>query len=83
LKRTLNIIRRTILIILAFVVIIFITIQTDYVQNKLIKIEQGRVGASTDISPNGCRVLAYIKRDDPVEKIQAARRGYMVMDLCK
>jgi hypothetical protein len=52
-------------------------------ENKLIKIEQGRVGASTDISPNGCRVLAYIKRDDPVEKIQAARRGYMVMDLCK
>lgn len=45
-KRTLNIIRRTILIILAFIVIIFITIQTDYVQNKLIKIATGKLTAA-------------------------------------
>ena len=52
-------------------------------ENKLIKIEEGRVGPNSVISPNGCRFLAYIRRGDQRAKFFVARSGYMVIDLCK
>ena len=52
-------------------------------ENKLLKIEEGRVSPKSVISPNGCRFLAYIRRGDQRAKIFVARSGYMVIDLCK
>ncbi|MFM2204132.1 MAG: hypothetical protein RLZZ605_1096 [Bacteroidota bacterium] len=52
-------------------------------ENKLIKIEEGRVGPNSVTSPNGCRFLAYIRRGDQRAKFFVARSGYMVIDLCK
>ncbi len=52
-------------------------------ENTLIKIEEGQVSSGTLISPNGCRLLAYIRRGDALAKIHVSPRGYMVIDLCK
>jgi hypothetical protein len=51
-------------------------------KNGLLRIEEGRGGIGTYISPNGCRVLSFVERGDTTAKKRIGPMGEMLIDLC-